>query len=328
MPTNLPPDYFAVEEEYRQATSPEAKIACLEEMLSIVPKHKGTDHLRADLRRRLAKLKSTAPSRPGSSRQASAYHIDREGAGQVAVLGMPNVGKSALVAALTNARPEVAEHPFTTWTPTPGMMPIQDIQVQLIDTPPLNREHVEPELFNLVRRCDLILLLVDLQGYPLDQLEDALAILREQRIYPPHLQDQYDGQRHLSVIPMLIVVNKNDDERSDGDYEVLCELVDGDWTLIPVSATTGRHFERLEQAVFDQLGIIRVYSKPPGQDPDLDEPFVVHRGCTVQELATKIHKDFGEHLKAARVWGSAEYDGQMVGREYVLQDGDVVELRI
>jgi ribosome-interacting GTPase 1 len=328
MPTNLPPDYFAVEKEYRQASSPEEKIACLEEMLSIVPKHKGTDHLRADLRRRLAKLKAATQSRKGSSRQTSAYHIDKEGAGQVAVLGLPNVGKSTLVAALTNATPEVAPHPFTTRTPTPGMMPIGDIQVQLIDTPPLSREHVEPDLLNLVRRCDLILLVVDLQGYPIQQLEDAIAVLQEHRIYAPHCQDQYTGEQQLSVIPMLVVVNKNDDEGSDEDYEVLCELVDRNWQLIPVSAKTGRYFDRLKRAVFDRLEIIRVYSKPPGQPPDLDEPFVVRKECTIQELAGKIHKDFGERLKSARVWGSAEHDGQMVGRDYVLQDGDVVELRI
>jgi len=328
MPTNLPPDYFAVEKEYRQATSPEAKIACLEEMLSIVPKHKGTDHLRADLRRRLSKLKAATQARKGRGRQTSAFHIDTEGAGQVAIVGLPNVGKSALVAALTHAAPEVADYPFTTWTPTPGMMPIEDIQVQLIDTPPLNHDFIEPELPNLIRRCDLVLLVVDLQGDPIQQLEEAVEILQEHRIYPPHLQDQYTGQRRLSVIPMLILVNKYDDESFDEDFQVLRELIEGDWRLLPASATTGHNFDQLKKAVFDQLEIIRVYSKPPGQPADLDEPFVVERGCTVQELAGKIHKDFAEHLKSARIWGSAEHDGQMVGRDHVLQDGDVVELRI
>jgi ribosome-interacting GTPase 1 len=328
MPTNLPPDYFVVEKECRQATSPETKIACLEEMLSIVPKHKGTDHLRADLRRRLSKLKASTQAHRGSGRQTSAFHIDKEGAGQVAVVGLPNVGKSALVATSTHATPEVADYPFTTWTPTPGMMPIEDIQVQLIDTPPLNEDFVEPELLNLIRRCDLILLVVDLQGYPIQQLEDAIAILQENRIYPLHLQDQYAGQRQLSVIPMLVVVNKTDDESADEDFQVLRELIEGPWHLIPVSATTGRNLDGLKKAIFDQLEIIRVYSKPPGQPADLDEPFVVEKGCTVEELAAKVHKDFVERLKSARVWGSAEHDGQMVGRDYVLQDGDVVELRI
>jgi ribosome-interacting GTPase 1 len=158
MPTNLPPEYFEVEKRYRAASSPEEKAACLEEMLGTIPKHKGTDKLRADLRRKLSKLKDAARTRKGTSRQVSAFHIDKEGAGQAVVIGPANVGKSALVAALTNATPEVADYPFTTWTPTPGMMPVEDIQVQLIDTPPLNSEFVDPELINLIRRADLILL--------------------------------------------------------------------------------------------------------------------------------------------------------------------------
>lgn len=328
MPTNLPPDYFEVEKEYRQAATPEAKIACLEEMLSIVPKHKGTDHLRADLRRRLSKLKSASQDRKKTGKQISAFQIDKEGAGQIGVIGLANVGKSALVATLTNAAPEVADYPFTTWTPTPGMMSIEDIQVQLIDTPPLNKDFVEPEMLNLIRRCDLVLLVVDLHGDPIQQLEDAVEILHENRILPPHLQHQYTGERTLTVVPTLVVVNKCDDPASEEDFQILCELVDDEWTLIPVSATTGWNLNLLKQAVFEQLGIIRVYSKPPGQPPDLDAPFVAQKGCTVEELAGMIHKDLMEQLKSARLWGSAEYDGQMVGRDYVLQDGDIVELRV
>jgi ribosome-interacting GTPase 1 len=341
MPTNLPPDYFAIEKEYRQATSPEEKIALLEEMYSVVPKHKGTDHLRADIRRRIAKLKTTAQTSRRTSRQTSVFQIDTEGAGQVVIAGVTNVGKSALVAALTNAEPEVAESPFTTWTPTPGMMPIEDIQVQLIDTPPLSKDYVEPELMNLIRRADLLLLVVDLQGFPIEQIEDALAILGEHRIVPyrlrvlgehrivPYrLREQYAGERRMTFVPTLILVNKCDDERAEGDYEVLCELLEGEWPLVPVSATTGRNFDGLKKAVFDRLEIMRVYSKPPGQKPDLGAPFVMKRGSTVEELAGKVHKDFLEKLSSARVWGSAEYDGQMVGRDHVLCDGDVVELRI
>jgi ribosome-interacting GTPase 1 len=108
---------------------------------------------------------------------------------------------------------------------------------------------------------------------------------------------------------------------------VLCELLEDQWTLIPLSVTTGRHIELFKQSVFDALDIIRIYSKPPGQAPDLSAPFVMPKGSTVQELAGKVHKDFAEHLRSARIWGSAEHDGQMVGRDHVLRDGDIVELR-
>jgi ribosome-interacting GTPase 1 len=328
MPINLPPEALEAEKRYREAKSVEEKIARLEEFLGTIPKHKGTDKLRADLRRKLSKLKDTSQTRKGVSKQISAFHIDKEGAGQVAIVGPANVGKSALLAALTNATPEVAEAPFTTWTPTPGMMPIEDIQVQLIDTPSLNREFVEPELLNLIRRVDLILLVVDVQTDPVQQLDEAIDQLRENRIVPSHLADQYTEQQDLTFKPLLVLANKTDDESIDEVFEIFCELLEGDWPLLPVSATTGRYFERLKQAVFERLEVIRVYSKPPGKEPDFSAPFVMKRGGTVEELAGKVHQDFLEDLKSARVWGSAAYDGQMVGRDHVLQDGDVVELRL
>ena len=328
MPTNLPPEYFDVEERYREARSPEEKVACIEEMLSIIPKHKGTDRLRADLRRKLSKLKTAPQSRKGPSRQSSVFDIDREGAGQVAVIGPTNVGKSALLVALTNATPEVADYPFTTWAPTPGMMPIEDIQVQLIDTPPLNRDFVEPALMALIRRVDLILLVVDLQAFPIEQLENTSATLEEHRIVAQSRKGRYAEERRLTFKPLLVVANKVDDERWDEDFAVLCELLGDDWLLLPFSATSGRFASRLKEAVFEQLDIVRVYSKPPGRPPDLSRPFVLRRGSTVEEFAGKVHQDFSKNLKSARVWGSATYDGQMVGRDHVLHDGDVVELRI
>ncbi len=327
MPTNLPPECVEIEKRYREAKTVTEKIAALEELLGAIPKHKGTDHLRADYRRKLSKLRAAAQSKKHISRQASVYTIPREGAGQVAVIGPPNVGKSALVAALTNAEPEVADYAGTTWTPTPGMMPLDNIQVQLIDTPPLSREYFEPELMNLIRRADLVLLMVDLQAFPIEQLEETAAILEEQRIIPLHRRERYESSRRYVYKPFLVLVNKCDDERCDEDYEVLCELLEEDWPMLPISVATGRNIEQFKQAVFEALDIIRVYSKPPGKQPDFSMPFVLKRGSTVVEFAAKVHKDFLEQLKWARVWGSATFDGQMVGRDHVLHDGDVIELR-
>ena len=328
MPTNLPPEAVEAERRYRAAKSVAEKITCLEEFMSAIPKHKGTDKLRADLRKRLSKLKTASQARKGVGKQRSAFRIDKEGAGQVVVVGPANVGKSALVAALTNATPKVADSPFTTWRPTPGMMPMENIQIQLVDTPPLNRDFMEPELLDLIKRSDLILLVVDLQTDPFEQLEDTIALLQEHRIAPHHLKDCYTEQRGLTFIPLLVLANKNDDESTDEDCEIFRELLEDDWPLLSVSATTGRNLERLKQVVFEQLEIIRVYAKPPGKEPDLSAPFVLKKGGTVAEFAGKVHQDFFEKLKAARVWGSAVYDGQMVRRDHVLHDGDVVELRI
>jgi small GTP-binding protein len=328
MPTNLPPEATEAERRYRAASSPAAKIATLEEFISLIPKHKGTDKLRANLRKRLSKLKSGSQGRKGISRQASVFHIEREGAGQAVVIGPANVGKSALVTALTNATPEVADYPFTTWTPTPGMMTFENIQIQLIDTPPLDREFVEPELLDLIRRSDMMLLVVDLVTHPVQQLEDTVAFLEGHRIIPHHLKERCADQRRPAFIPLLVLANKADDEEADELYEICCEILEQEWPMLPVSAATGRNLDCLKQKVFKQLDIMRVYSKPPGEKADLNSPFIAERGCTVADFAAKVHQDFYKDLKTARVWGEGVYDGQMVGRDHVLHDGDVVELRI
>lgn len=328
MPANLPPEYLEAEKRYRAAKGPAEKLACLEDMLTLLPKHKGTDKLRADIRRRVSKLKTAAQTKKSTGKRESAFRIDKEGAGQVVLVGPANVGKSALVAALTNANPEVADFPLTTWKPTPGMMPVENIQIQLVDTPPLNRDYVEPELLDLIRRSDLILLVVDLQTDPVQQLEDTVNLLEANRIVPSHLQDKYGEQRPLRFVPFLVLANKNDDENSDENLEIFRELIEDDWPLVSVSASTGRNLELLKEVLVDRLQIIRVYSKAPGKEPDLSAPFVLRKGSTVEDFAGKVHKDFVEKLKLVKVWGDGVFDGQMVQRDYILQDGDVVELHI
>jgi uncharacterized protein len=328
MPTNLPPEYYKIEEQFRAASDTTERIELLEEMLRVIPKHKGTDHLRADLRKKLAKLKEAGQGRKGASKQASAFHVEREGAGQVAVIGCTNSGKSALVAGLTNAAPEVSPAPLTTWQPTPGMMPVANVQIQLIDTPPLNPDYVEAELFNLLRQVDLLLLLLNLQGDPLQEMEDALALLEQHRILPQGRPAPAGDLRRFTVKPLVVVANQVDDERLDDDFAALCELLEKPCPLLAVSVVAGRNLESLKQAIFERLQIMRIYSKPPGREPNLDSPFVLPLDSTVEEFAGRVHKDFLENLKSARVWGEGVFDGQLVGREHVLHDGDVVELRI
>jgi small GTP-binding protein len=328
MPTNLPPEYFEVEKRFRAAKSPEEKKELLEEMLSAIPKHKGTDKLRADLRRKLSKMKDASEARAKVGRRESVFNISREGAGQVVVVGSANVGKSSLVAKMTNAEPEVAVYPFTTRTPTPGMAAFENVQIQLIDTPALNRDHVEAELVDMIRRADLALIMVDLRGFPIDELEETIAFLEDHRIFPERDRELHPAGPRMTFLPFIIAVNKVDDESYDEDYQVFCQLLDDDWRLVPISTKTGRNLNTLAKVLFESLNVMRVYSKKPGKEADLDAPYVMTRGSTVQEFAASIHQDFYQKLKSARVWGSAEFDGQQVGRDHVLRDGDVVELRI
>lgn len=328
MPTNLPPECKEIEARYRAATSTAERIACLEELLAAIPKHKGTDHLRGDLRRKLSELKAGAQARKGAARRESAFRMEREGAGQVVVIGPANVGKSSLVAAVTNATPEVTDYPYTTREPLPGMMPVEDIQIQLVDTPPLEPEYVEGELLDLIRRADMILLMVDVQTDPVGQLQQTLAILQENRLAPLTPDIPVDEHEGRPFKPLLVLANKADDQEAEELFEIFRGLLNHDWPALPISALTGRNLEQLKQMVVQMLGIIRVYAKPPGKEPDYAAPFVLKRGSTVADLAAKVHRDFAQNLAAARVWGSATFDGQMVQRDHVLQDRDVVELRI
>ncbi|MDZ7843573.1 MAG: GTPase [Anaerolineales bacterium] len=329
MPTNLPPEYYHAEERYRSATTPADKVTYLEEMLSKIPKHKGTDHLRADLRKKLSKLKDASRTKKGAKRHVSPYHIGKEGAGQIAVIGAANAGKSSLLNAVTNADPEVSPAPFTTWNPTPGMMLIDNVQVQLIDTPPVSDDYLDPEYLNLLRRVDLLLVMIDLQADPVQQLEKIYGMLQENRIYPQHLQDQLEEEGYQLFVPCLVLVNKHDSEEYAEHYQIFQELLTLKYPLIPISVKTGYNLDVFKNKVFEMLKVIRVYSQPPGKEPDHSSPFVVEQGATVSEFAAKVHKDFEDNLKSARIWGkSADFEGQMVSRDHVLQDEDVVELQM
>jgi uncharacterized protein len=320
--------YFDAEKRFREAKTSESKIEALEEMLTIMPKHKGTDKLRADLRRRIAKLKELAQQKRGGSRRDAAYSIEKEGAAQVIVIGAPNTGKSALVAALTNANPEVAEFPHTTWKPTPGMALYENIQFQLVDTPPVTKEYVDPWMSDLMRRGDMLLILVDLHDDPLQQFEETLAVLQELRIFPPGFSVPADLKKQPFIKKVLVVVNKVDNENQLEDYHAFLELAEMHLPCISVSSRTGRHLNTLLQSLYELSGVIRVYTKAPGKEPNKMAPFILPKRSTLEELASKIHKDFRNKLKFAKIWGSGIFEGQMVQRDYILQDGDVVEIHI
>jgi ribosome-interacting GTPase 1 len=331
MPTNLPPEAAAAEKRYKEATAVPEKLERLEEFLRLIPKHKGTDKLRAGLRKRSSKLKEqiqAGKKAGGGARGAdAAWRVDREGCGQVALIGPPNVGKSALLAALTKASPEVADYPWTTRTPIPGMMLFENVQIQLLDTPPLTGEHLQPELIDLIRRADVMLLTVDLQTDAIGQLEEAVALLAERKIVPAARRPE-EPERGVVYLPLLVLVNKCDDEAGDGDYEVFCELLEGDWLLLAVSAREQRNLDQLRRRVYEMLGIMRVYSKPPGRKADLTSPFTLDVGGTVAEFAATVHRDLQQQLKTARLWGAGVFDGQTVSRDHVLHEGDVVEVRV
>lgn len=327
MPANLTPEYRRAEERFRAAKTPEDKIEALEEMLRVMPKHKGTDGLQADVKARIAKLRKQ-PMRKGA-RAAIAHVIAREGAGQVALVGPTNTGKSALVGTLTHAKPEVAEWPFTTREAMPGMMPFEDVGIQLVDLPPLSEEHVEPWVWDTARRADLLWIVVASEN-AFDQHDLAVRMLAQKAIDAvpaavPRPHPAGDGRVRR---PALLVVTGVDRPGAAEDVDILDQLLEQRWPIVPVSSTTGEGLDALARRTFAALDQIRVYTKQPGKPPDTSTPFTLDRAATVGDLAERIHKDLRATMKFARVWGRSTYDGQSVQADHVLVEGDVVEIHV
>jgi len=331
MPANLTPQYKEAEAQFRAATTTEEKLSCLQEMLRLIPKHKGTEKLQADLKRRIAKLgrqetKKTAKRMPGE-------FVEREGIRQVVLLGAPNAGKSALLASLTGATPEIAPYPFTTTRFQPGMMRFEDIQIELVDGPATSSTISRPWMSNQVRACDLALWVVSLGDDDLltgtDDLQATLAgwHVRLRPAAPGTLfHTDADPPDEFLYRPTLLVATHADDEAAGVREEMLLAQLGPSFPVHRVSTTTGAGIEELRKTIVDHLDIVRVYTKAPGKKPDTENPFVLDRGSTVLDLAEEIHKDIAESLKFARIWGAGSFDGQHVQRDHVLADGDVVEL--
>jgi ribosome-interacting GTPase 1 len=325
MPANLTPAYKEAERRFRSAVTREEKIAALEEMLQVIPKHKGTEKLQADIRSRLSKLKREPRKKSGA--KGHSHRVPHEGAGQVVLVGPPNAGKSSLVASLTHAKPEVAPYALTTRDATPGMMPYEDVAFQLVDLPPLCEEHVEPWVYDVVRGADLAWLVVSIErplaGFDLVmELLDAKAV----GLYPVGAGAPSDPKPGWIHKEAFLVVTGMDKDGAAGDLEALEELLETPWPTIAVSCVEGTGFDELGRRTFVALDIIRIYTKQPGKEPDRAQPFTLTRGSTVGDLARAIHKDVAEGFKFARIWGPSVYDGQSVKSAHVLEEGDVVEI--
>jgi ribosome-interacting GTPase 1 len=324
MPANLPPQYYDAEKRYRAARTPEDKIEALETMLTIMPRHKGTDHLYGDLRRRIAKLTEEAERKAATSR--TSFYIRKEGAGQVALVGLPNSGKSQLLAAVTDALPEIADYPFTTKTPNIGMMKFENIQIQLVDTPAVTGKDSRVWLNNVARNADLIAIVVDMSKNPVEQVESTLKELKNVSIVPGN-EPSYSliGQRPKK---MMIIGNKSDVDASGSGWLRLKARYGPDFLMSSVSAAMGDNLQDFKKNVFNALDIIRVHTKSPGKKVELTDPIILKTGSTVKDAAEDIHKDFKAKLKYAVVWGSGKFDGQRVSQTHVLQDNDIIELHI
>ena len=341
MPANLSPEYKSAEAEFRAAREPRERLECLREMLRSIPKHKGTEHLQGDIKARIKQLTDElAGPKKGGARSGPALVIRPEGAAQIAVLGPPNSGKSSLVARLTGAHADAGPYPFTTRFPQPAMLPYEDIHFQLVDLPPIARDHPVPWIVNALQPADAALLVVDLSDPAcVERTAEAMALLGERRITllpdwgaalasPDPDADDYDP--FAIRLPTLMVAAKSDLlDDPEGEIEVFEELVDFAPPSIAASVESGSGLDTVGPFLFQQLTIARVYTKTPGRPPDMGTPFTVRAGGTVHDVARLIHKDFARSLKFAKLWGrSGQFSGQQVGRDHLVDDGDIIEIHI
>jgi ribosome-interacting GTPase 1 len=337
MPANLSPEYKAAEAAFRKAREPRERLDRLREMLRTIPKHKGTDHLQADIKSRIKELSEEieGPKKGGAARSGPPLVIRPQGAAQLALVGPPNSGKSALHARLTGSHAQVASYPFTTQFPEPGMMPYEDVHFELVDLPAVSPEHPLPWLASALQTADACLLVVDLsESSCVEQVQALHAILRDKHVtlterWEADLPgaDVGDGDPFALRLPALMLANKADlaaDEAAE--VEVFRELTGLNYPALAVSAKTGEGLGEVGAWLFEHLGIVRVYTKTPGKPAEKDRPFTLRRGQTVEDVARLVHKDLVHSLKYARVWSKTGIPGQHVGREHALADGDVVEL--
>lgn len=325
MPANLTPQYLKAEERYKQAKTDQEKLLALEEMLSTIPKHKGTEKLQADIKQRISRLKKESQKKKGVHHRESDFFTVKEGAGQVVILGPPNAGKSQLLAALTSAHPEIAPYPYTTQKILPGMMPFENIQIQLIDTPAISQEYFETELSSLIRNADCVLLLCDLP-MPDCVLQTTEVIQQLERVHI-RLGGNFQGfsEEGYAYKKVILVGNKKDLSEADGNFVKIRDVFENQFPVLAISALRGQSLEELKQKIYEELEIIRVYTKEPGNEADLSDPVILKKDSQLLEAARHIHKDFAEKLKYARVWGKGRYAGQMIGKADRLLDGDIVE---
>ena len=327
MPANLPPQYREAEQRYRRAASIPEKLAALQEMLAIMPKHKGTDHLKADVRGRIARLMEEL-ERPARSRggRVDPFSLKKEGVGTAALIGLTNSGKSHLLMQLTHARPRVAAYPYTTREPMPGMLPFENVHIQVVDTPPITDPAVQTRLYGLLRNADVLVAVVDLSADALGQVRDVFGKLEEWGFALLARGQAPDPENPRIEKRVILAANKADMDGALDHFQSLMAVHGSRFPVILVSAVEGVGLEDLAQEMFQLLDVVRVYTKAPGEEPHYEKPLVLSKGLTVRDAAESLRKEWRHRLRYALLWGSGKFDGQRVSRDYILADGDVIEL--
>jgi len=326
MPANLTPEYHKADKRYKEAATDAERIAALEEMLRVIPKHKGTEHMRADLKKRLSKFKAAQQTvKRAGGKHLDIFHIPKSGAGQLVLIGTPNSGKSSIVAALSKAKVSIADYPFSTQKPAPGMMLHEDVPIEIVDTPPITADFSTPGQVGAYRNCDIIGIVIDLSTDANEQMKVCLDYLDSHKLLIDEKTESKDKKGNRLGKKTFVICTKKDLAKP-AVAQTLKNLCDRDLDFIEISPQTGDGLDEFVAYVFKTLDVVRIYAKKPHEEPDMKEPFTLPTGSTVEDLAIHIHRDLGEKLKSARAWGTDVHPGQQVHKTHVLNDKDIIEL--
>jgi ribosome-interacting GTPase 1 len=390
MPTNLPYDAKDKWAEVEATRNPREKLQRMQEFLSLVPQHKGTMKLRGQIKKKIAILRKEMEERKTkrATRGGPKFFIEKEGAAQIALLGVTKSGKSCLLSAVTNANVLVSTAPYATREPVPSIMNFEDVQFQIVEAPALMEGSADGRAWGLqtlalARNADGLILMVDLAGNPIAQLELILGELEKARVLVSKPMGRVDIARRymgasLRIIlvgklvdctmrdveallksyritdafvkisgevtlndvedavfesttyrPAVIVANKLDLPGAEANLRLLERYVAKKIPVIAVSCEERLGLEKLGGALFEALGIMRVYTKEPGDKAFSNNPFTLKKGATLHDLARSIHTDFERDFAFAKVWSKRlAFSPQKVGLGFVLEDGDVVEIHV
>ncbi len=391
MPANLPAKARAKWIKVIEARDKREKIKALEEFLSAIPKHKGTQKLVSHIRRQIALLKREIEleRKKAKGGKKSSFMVKKEGDVQAVIIGLTNVGKSSFLRLLTAAKPEVSPEPYTTKKPIPGIFLYKDVYFQLVEAPALLAEAKSlgwtPQVMALCRNADALIIMVDLSGDPLYQLNVIVKLLNEYKItlkepkvkvkityrrsggiqvigdisdasskQVEELLNSYgirnalvrvEGKAKLEDIeesilfadsiykPAIIVLNKADLSGAFKKAKILAEKLQKHGFPVVAISCIEKTLSSRDLAAFiggtllEKLGLIRIYTKAPYSKTPSKRPLVVKKGCTVIEVAEKIHSRLAKNFKYAKVWSNRNKGGPVkVGPNYELADGDVVEI--
>jgi uncharacterized protein len=331
MPANLPPQYYELERQFNKETDPPEKLRLAKELLIMMPKHKGTEKLQAELKAKISKLKTQIE---GGAKKHGVHHadpfsyIEKEGAAQIILIGPPNSGKSSILESCTNAKPAIADYPFTTHEPLTGMMMFETVPFQLIDTPPIAEEQLPPYLPNLIRQADLAVLVCDISDADLQSGLNIVSHQLEEKniILSPDLHT-HDANPKYAYKKTLIAAHKYSGPEDDNSLKSL-QLRYPDFAIVATSIIEDELMNNFKTTIFKTLNIIRVYTKRIGHEAEFIDPIILPVGSTVGDAAITLHKDFAYKLQFAKVWGKGKFEGQKVKNNYVLIDEDIIEFHI